>query len=109
MGKYSGERKLGLPMIETLVNSGVCKEWIEKINVRAGKLVEIHVDYATKAESTSDLNDLSTLMKDDQSILQEIEVLRNAKISIQTRQDALVKTEENSIRSYTYEQIKWDD
>jgi hypothetical protein len=107
MGKYSGEKKLSLPMIESLATAGECGAWIDKINIRAKKLIEIHDENGTKAAATDDLGELSELMKDDKITLQEIEFLKAAKLSIQARNDSLIKQEEETIRSYQFTKVDW--
>ena len=107
MGKYTGEKKLNLPMIESLENSNECKGWMDKIDIRGEKLIEIHTDNRNQAAATNELSTLDELIKDDKVVIQEIDVLKTAKKSIQNHMDNLIKKEEDSIRSYQFDEIEW--
>jgi|SaaInlLV_10m_DNA_2_1039722.scaffolds.fasta_scaffold79352_1 hypothetical protein len=104
---YSGNRRLSLPMIETIENSITCDSWIEKINIRAKGLVKSHDENRDNAKSTKDLTKLSDLMKVDQGVLKEIEFLRNAKALLSDRKQTLINDEEETIKSYQYDTIEW--
>jgi hypothetical protein len=107
MGTKKSERKLTIPMLESLNNSAMCNAWVEKINVRAGNLIDRHDENSVKAETEENLETLSDLMKADQAILQEITFLKTAKASVLNRNKDLVVNEEANIKAYQYDKIDW--
>ena len=98
---------MNLPMVESLENSNECKNWMEKIDIRGKKLVEVHNDIRNRSSATNELSSLDELRKDDKVVKQEIDFLRAAKTSIQNHMDNLIKKEEDSIRSYQFDEIEW--